>query len=76
MGNKIHSYSKFNIIISFRPAYYKLIEECISQIVLHKGGCDPDFRANRRFQIDVAPLIDHLVGKNSLFKMKDMISDV
>ena len=27
-----------------RPAYYKLVEECVSQIVLHKSGCDPDFR--------------------------------
>ena len=27
-----------------RPAYYKLIEECVSQIVLHKSGYDPDFR--------------------------------
>lgn len=45
-----------------RPAYYKLIEECITQIVLHKNGLDPDFRANRRFQIDVQPLIDGLKG--------------
>jgi diaphanous 2 len=29
---------------NIRPAYYKLIEECVSQIVLHKSGCDPDFR--------------------------------
>lgn len=36
----------------------------MSQIVLHKSGCDPDFKANRRFHIDVAPLIDSLVGKN------------
>ena len=27
-----------------RPAYYKLVEECVSQIVLHRSGCDPDFR--------------------------------
>ena len=27
-----------------RPAYYKLVEECVSQIILHKSGCDPDFR--------------------------------
>ncbi|XP_049792914.1 protein diaphanous isoform X1 [Schistocerca nitens] len=47
-----------------RPAYYKLIEECVSQIVLHKGGCDPDFHATKRFQIDVSPLIDHLVEKS------------
>ena len=44
-----------------RPAYYKLIEECVSQIVLHKSGYDPDFRATKRFQIDVEPLIENLV---------------
>ena len=46
-----------------RPAYYKLIEECVSQIVLHKSGYDPDFRATKRFQIDVEPLIENLVEK-------------
>ena len=44
-----------------RPAYYKLIEECVSQIVIHRSGCDPDFRATKRFQIDVEPLLDQLV---------------
>ena len=43
-----------------RPQYYKLIEECVSQIVLHKSGVDPDFRYTKRFEIDVEPLI----GKN------------
>ncbi|XP_077255332.1 diaphanous related formin 1 isoform X2 [Temnothorax americanus] len=47
-----------------RPAYYKLTEECISQIVLHRSGCDPDFSATKRFQIDVQPLIDTLVEKS------------
>lgn len=49
-----------------RPAYFKLLEECVSQIVLHRGGCDPDFRSTRRFQIDVQPLIDTLVEKSKL----------
>jgi len=49
-----------------RPAYYKLIEECVSQIVLHKSGCDPDFRSTRRFEIDVEPLIDHLVERGRI----------
>lgn len=49
-----------------RSAYYKLIEECVSQIVLHRSGCDPDFRATRRFQIDVQPLIDTLVEKSKV----------
>ncbi|XP_062531372.1 protein diaphanous isoform X2 [Bombyx mori] len=47
-----------------RPAYYKLIEECITQIVLHKNGYDPDFRATQRFNIDVQPLIDGLIEKS------------
>nr|CAD7437653.1 unnamed protein product [Timema bartmani] len=58
-----------------RPAYYKLIEECVSQIVLHRGGCDPDFRPARRFQIDVQPLIDTLVEKSRVedeTKMEDL----
>ena len=44
-----------------RPAYYKLIEECVNQIVLHRSGCDPDFAATKRFQIDVSPLLDKLM---------------
>ncbi|XP_022824018.1 protein diaphanous-like [Spodoptera litura] len=47
-----------------RPAYYKLVEECITQIVLHKNGYDPDFRATQRFNIDVQPLIDGLIEKS------------
>ncbi|KAH0953784.1 hypothetical protein HN011_009923, partial [Eciton burchellii] len=47
-----------------RTAYYKLIEECVSQIVLHRSGCDPDFSATKRFQVDVQPLIDTLVEKS------------
>lgn len=56
--------SLFFSFFSNRPAYYKLIEECVSQIVLHRSGCDPDFSATKRFQIDVQPLIDTLVEKS------------
>lgn len=45
----------------YRPAYYKLIEECVSQIVLTKNGYDPDFRQTH-FNIDVQPLIEGLIG--------------
>ncbi|XP_078683942.1 protein diaphanous homolog 2-like isoform X1 [Branchiostoma floridae x Branchiostoma belcheri] len=45
-----------------RPQYFKLIEECVAQIVLHKSGVDPDFRT-KRFQVDVEPLIEGLVDK-------------
>ncbi|XP_037088136.1 protein diaphanous-like isoform X2 [Pollicipes pollicipes] len=47
-----------------RMAYLKLVEECVSQIVLHKSGVDPDFRATRRFQLDVEPLIETLVERS------------
>ena len=39
-----------------RPQYFRLIEECIAQIVLQKSGVDPDFGA-RKLQIDVETLI-------------------
>lgn len=42
-----------------RPQYFKLIHECVSQIVLQKSGVDPDFSA-RKLQIDV----DNLIGNN------------
>ena len=48
-----------------RPQYYKLIEECISQIVLHRSGVDPDF-ATKKFQIDVDPLIGKLSVLSSI----------
>lgn len=47
----------------YRPAYYQLIEECVSQIVLHKHGCDPSFE-KRDFHIDTAVLLDDLVEKS------------
>lgn len=47
----------FIVVVGCRMQYYKLIEECIAQIVLHKSGVDPDFRYTKRFEIDVEPLI-------------------
>uniref|UniRef100_A0A8C2XBM9 Diaphanous related formin 2 n=1 Tax=Cyclopterus lumpus TaxID=8103 RepID=A0A8C2XBM9_CYCLU len=31
-----------------RPQYYKVIEECVSQVVLHRNGMDPDFGYSKR----------------------------
>uniref|UniRef100_A0A8B9F1L0 Diaphanous related formin 3 n=1 Tax=Amazona collaria TaxID=241587 RepID=A0A8B9F1L0_9PSIT len=42
-----------------RPQYFKLIEECVSQIVLHRSGTDPDFTYRKRLDIDFS----HLIGK-------------
>ncbi|XP_048963565.1 protein diaphanous homolog 2 isoform X3 [Canis lupus baileyi] len=46
-----------------RPQYYKIIEECISQIVLHCSGMDPDFKYRQRLDIDFTHLIDSCVNK-------------
>uniref|UniRef100_A0A8C0U7N3 Diaphanous related formin 2 n=1 Tax=Cyanistes caeruleus TaxID=156563 RepID=A0A8C0U7N3_CYACU len=41
-----------------RPQYYKIIEECVSQIVLHCSGMDPDFKYRGRMDINFT----HLIG--------------
>ena len=43
----------------YRPQYYKLLDQCISQIVLRKGGLDPDFHYTRKIELDV----EHLIGQ-------------
>lgn len=53
----------------YRPAYYKLIEECVSQIVLHKSGVDPNFKS-RDFHIDTAVLLDDLVERSKAMETK------
>ncbi|XP_021044289.1 protein diaphanous homolog 2 isoform X1 [Mus pahari] len=46
-----------------RPQYYKIIEECVSQIVLHCSGMDPDFKYRQRIDFDFTHLIDACVNK-------------
>uniref|UniRef100_A0AAQ4Q742 Diaphanous-related formin 3 n=1 Tax=Gasterosteus aculeatus aculeatus TaxID=481459 RepID=A0AAQ4Q742_GASAC len=43
-----------------RPQYFKIIEECVSQIVLHRSGTDPDFGYRKRLDVDFS----HLLGKS------------
>uniref|UniRef100_A0A8C7WL76 Diaphanous-related formin 2 n=1 Tax=Oncorhynchus mykiss TaxID=8022 RepID=A0A8C7WL76_ONCMY len=44
-----------------RPQYYKVIEECVSQVVLHRSGMDPDFGYRERLDVDFT----HLIGKSA-----------
>lgn len=46
-----------------RTEYYRLIEECLTQIVLHKDGVDPDFKKTKRFDIKVEKLMNDLGEK-------------
>ncbi|XP_067900199.1 protein diaphanous homolog 1-like [Heterodontus francisci] len=48
-----------------RPQYYKLLDECVSQVVLQKNGSDPDFKC-RKCSLDVEHLIDHLIDKTKV----------
>ncbi|XP_017786244.1 PREDICTED: protein diaphanous isoform X3 [Nicrophorus vespilloides] len=46
-----------------RPLYYKIIEECVTQIVLHKSGLDPDFTKRHLNIVDLQPLFDEIRDK-------------
>uniref|UniRef100_A0A669DXP1 Diaphanous-related formin 3 n=1 Tax=Oreochromis niloticus TaxID=8128 RepID=A0A669DXP1_ORENI len=41
-----------------RPQYFKIIEECVSQIVLHRSGTDPDFSYRKRLDVDFKVCVD------------------
>uniref|UniRef100_H2V4B8 Diaphanous-related formin 3 n=1 Tax=Takifugu rubripes TaxID=31033 RepID=H2V4B8_TAKRU len=41
-----------------RPQYFKIIEECVSQIVLHRSGTDPDFTYRKRLDVDFKVCVD------------------
>lgn len=53
-----HRLTYLCLCLSLRPQYYKLIDECTAQIVLHRNGCDPDFKC-RKFDLEVG----YLIGK-------------
>ncbi|XP_078403362.1 protein diaphanous homolog 2 isoform X3 [Cetorhinus maximus] len=55
-----------------RPQYYKIIEECISQIVLHRNGVDPDFEYRKRLEVDFSHLIDQCVDKAKVEESEKM----
>uniref|UniRef100_A0A669DU59 Diaphanous related formin 2 n=1 Tax=Oreochromis niloticus TaxID=8128 RepID=A0A669DU59_ORENI len=46
-----------------RPQYYKVIEECVSQVVLHRSGMDPEFVYNKRLDVDFT----HMIGNYRIF---------
>ncbi|KAI1898607.1 hypothetical protein AGOR_G00074130, partial [Albula goreensis] len=48
-----------------RPQYYKLIDECVGQIILHRNGCDPDFKC-KHVKLDVEGLIDNMVDQTKV----------
>ncbi|XP_075584033.1 protein diaphanous homolog 3 [Pelecanus crispus] len=59
-----------------RPQYFKLIEECVSQIVLHRSGTDPDFTYRKRLDIDFSHLVDTCVDKARLEECEERASEL
>uniref|UniRef100_A0A8C4JMB4 Diaphanous related formin 3 n=1 Tax=Dromaius novaehollandiae TaxID=8790 RepID=A0A8C4JMB4_DRONO len=59
-----------------RPQYFKLIEECVSQIVLHRSGTDPDFTYRKRLDINFSHLVDLCVDKARLEECEERASEL
>nr|XP_021142435.1 protein diaphanous homolog 3 isoform X2 [Columba livia] len=59
-----------------RPQYFKLIEECVSQIVLHRSGTDPDFTYRKRLDVDFSHLVDICVDKARLEECEERASEL
>uniref|UniRef100_A0A8C7IT42 Diaphanous related formin 2 n=1 Tax=Oncorhynchus kisutch TaxID=8019 RepID=A0A8C7IT42_ONCKI len=55
-----------------RPQYYKVIEECVSQVVLHRSGMDPDFGYRERLDVDFT----HLIGSAGMTGMLCPVSNI
>uniref|UniRef100_A0A670ZY10 Diaphanous related formin 2 n=1 Tax=Pseudonaja textilis TaxID=8673 RepID=A0A670ZY10_PSETE len=58
-----------------RPQYYKIIEECISQIVLNCSGMDPDFKCRGRLDVDFTHLVDSCVNKAKVEESEQKAAD-
>ncbi|XP_062856609.1 protein diaphanous homolog 2 isoform X2 [Trichomycterus rosablanca] len=59
-----------------RPQYYKVIEECVSQIVLHRSGMDPDFACRERLDVDFSHLIDQCVDKAKVEESEQRAAEI
>ncbi|KAJ3588201.1 hypothetical protein NHX12_011795 [Muraenolepis orangiensis] len=55
--------------------YYKILEECVAQVVLHRSGMDPDFGYSRRLDVDFTHLIDQCVDKAKVEESEEKASE-
>ncbi|XP_077783913.1 protein diaphanous homolog 3 isoform X1 [Podarcis muralis] len=58
-----------------RPLYFKLIEECISQIVLHRSGVDPDFSYRKRLDVDFSHLMNICIEQKKIEELEERASE-
>ncbi|XP_034437174.1 protein diaphanous homolog 3-like isoform X3 [Hippoglossus hippoglossus] len=59
-----------------RPQYFKIIEECVSQIVLHRSGTDPDFSYRKRLDVDFGHLLEVCVDKARIDEFEQRASEL
>ncbi|XP_034723820.1 protein diaphanous homolog 3-like isoform X3 [Etheostoma cragini] len=59
-----------------RPQYFKIIEECVSQIVLHRSGTDPDFSYRKRLDVDIGHLLEVCVDKARIDEYEQRASEL
>lgn len=59
-----------------RPQYFKIIDECVSQIVLHRSGTDPDFGYRKRLDVDFSHLLEVCVDKARIDEYEQQASEL
>ncbi|XP_056235641.1 protein diaphanous homolog 3-like isoform X1 [Seriola aureovittata] len=59
-----------------RPQYFKIIEDCVSQIVLHRSGTDPDFSYRKRLDVDFSHLLEVCVDKARIDEYEQRASEL
>ncbi|KAM3877205.1 protein diaphanous homolog 3-like [Diretmus argenteus] len=59
-----------------RPQYFKIIEECVSQIVLHRSGIDPDFSYRKRLDVDFSHLLEVCIDKARVDEYEQSASEL
>ncbi|XP_068173739.1 protein diaphanous homolog 3-like [Antennarius striatus] len=59
-----------------RPQYFKIVEECVSQIVLHRSGTDPDFSYRKRLDVDFTHLLELCVDKSRIGECEQRASEL
>ncbi|XP_057164171.1 protein diaphanous homolog 3 [Ursus arctos] len=59
-----------------RQQYFKLIDECVSQIVLHRDGMDPDFTYRKRLDLDLSQFVDTCIDQAKLEEFEEKASEL
>lgn len=59
-----------------RQQYFKLIDECVSQIVLHRDGLDPDFTYRKRLDLDLSQFVDICIDQAKLEEFEEKASEL